>query len=95
MRLYKVKIQFISFEKDLLHYPTNWMMWVYVEYLKYKLRRKFKKLNWTEDCVWDQTRYAESLKDAIWILSLILTKDDRLIPTAEKLIEDGYERGWK
>ncbi len=93
MKLYKIKFEPIHVYP--FQFLSDWWFKIKLILDKLKLKRKFKKLNWSEEEMWELTQYCCSLKDAVRTLRDELTKNFRLFPLAEKLIYDGYERDWK
>tara|TARA_R110000772_G_scaffold17946_3_gene50053 strand:+ start:181199 stop:181450 length:252 start_codon:yes stop_codon:yes gene_type:complete len=72
-------------------------------FLKRKLKRFFKRLNWSEKDILGMTHYSSSLIEAKQtltynLLSIFLCdkrEEKILYSTAKKLVSDGYERDWK
>ncbi len=62
---------------------------------KFKARRKFKKLKWSDDEVWNMTSYCGSLAEAVDLLCYKITNDKRLFPTLKKLIHKKFENNWR
>ncbi len=97
MKLFKFKIK-IEIE-PLYVYPFTFLF-DWIEDAKdlhdyWKVRRKFKKLNWNDDQVWKLTSYAGSLVEAIDMLTHELTDNRRLFPKIRKLVDAGFERDWR
>jgi len=72
-------------------------------FLKRKLKKFFKKLNWSHDDIMGMTSHCGSLDDATKHLTYRLLQkflcDEReekiLHMTAKVLVRDGFIRGWK
>lgn len=94
MKLYKLKIEVIPFYISPFSFVSEWKEAIKMFYLKWRLARRFKKLRWTPDDIWEKTYYCGSLNDAIGTLAWHITDNNKLLPKARKLVSAGFENGW-
>ena len=95
MKLYKIQFKMVSFYIFPFEPIQNFYYRLKLIYLGWVLHIKFIRLDWTEEWVWDKTKFCGSLDLAVEDLAYELTKNRALFPKARKLIFSGYERDWK
>ena len=95
MKLFKLKITIQLVYVYPFSFLNDWKynIKIYLTYLKAK--RKFRKLNWSENDIFKLTMCCDCFNDAVDTLGYAITENTLVILKLRPLILEGYERSWE